>query len=181
MNVEQIGEGAQATEREKQQVLDYVRRRAKPRFYADEDFPMFAIAMLRRRGADVLTTHEAGRRGHPDENHAAESLRLARILITCNRDYLDERRFPLIHCPAIVVCAFGRGTAKDTAKTFGALFGPFTAPSSTTNGPRLMLHPTAGRSMCDTSTGLRHDFDTESTADALNNGQMITVESLSPA
>jgi hypothetical protein len=128
ISVEQIDEGAQPTEREKQEVLEYVRRRAKPRFYADEDFPTLAIAMLRRRGANVLTTHEVDRRGHPDENHAAESLRLGRILITCDRDYLDERRFPLIHCPAIIVCGFGRGTAKDIAKTFRALFGPFTAP-----------------------------------------------------
>jgi len=30
-----------------------------------------------------------------------------RILLTCDRDYLDERRLPLIHSPVIVVCNFG--------------------------------------------------------------------------
>src|SRR5437667_12108786 len=89
------------TEREKRQVNDYVRRRAKPRFYADENFPSVAIKILRRLGADVLTVRDVHRRGHPDENHTAEALRLGRILITCDRDYLDDRRFPLIHCPAL--------------------------------------------------------------------------------
>ena len=116
------------TEREKEQVDDYVRRRAKPRFYADENFPSVAIKILRRLGADVLTVHDARRRGHPDENHISEGLRLGRILITCDRDYLDERRFPLIHCPAIIVCDFGGGTVDDIRRTFVCLSGPFRAP-----------------------------------------------------
>lgn len=58
-----------------------------------------------------MTVKEARLTGHPDENHVAQALRLGRILITCDRDYLDERRFPLIGCPAVAVCDFGSGTA----------------------------------------------------------------------
>jgi hypothetical protein len=57
------------TEREKRRVHDYVRRRAKPRFYADENFPTIAITILRRLGADVLTVRDVRRHGHPDENN----------------------------------------------------------------------------------------------------------------
>ena len=46
------------TEREKQQVNDFARRKAKPRFYADENFPELAIAILRQFKADVLTVRE---------------------------------------------------------------------------------------------------------------------------
>src|SRR2546430_5219150 len=116
------------TEREKRQVNDYVRRRAKPRVYADENFPSVAIKILRRLGADVLTVRDVHRRGHPDENHTAEALRLGRILITCDRDYLDDRRFPLIHCPALIVCDFGGGTADEITRSFDCLGGPFRAP-----------------------------------------------------
>src|SRR5713101_2454633 len=116
------------TEREKREVIDFVRRKTKPRFYADENFPERAIAVLRRLGADVLTVHDIRRRGHPDENHAAEALRLGRVLITCDRDYLDERRFPLIHCPAIVVFDFGLGTATEIRATFKCLGGIFSVP-----------------------------------------------------
>jgi hypothetical protein len=117
------------TEREKKQVEDYVRRRAKPRFYADENFPGVAIKILRQLDADVLTVRDARRRGHPDENHTAEALRLGRILITCDHDYLNDRRFPLIHCPALVVCDFGDGTVDDIVGTFECLRGGlFRAP-----------------------------------------------------
>jgi hypothetical protein len=116
------------TKGEKRQVEDYVRRRAKPRFYADENFPSVAIKVHRRLGADVLTAYDARLRGHPDENHTAEALRLGRILITCDRDYLDDRRFPLIHCPALIVCDFGSGTVDDIRRTFACLGGPFRAP-----------------------------------------------------
>jgi predicted nuclease of predicted toxin-antitoxin system len=109
------------TKKEMRQLEDYLRRKTKPRFYADENFPNIAVEILRRRGADVLTVHEAMRNGHPDENHAAEALRLGRVLITCDRDYLDERKFPLIHCPAIIVCDFGKGSAHEIDRTFQCL------------------------------------------------------------
>jgi hypothetical protein len=76
----------------------------------------------------VRTVHDARRRGHPDENQAGEALRLSRVLLTCDRHYLNERRFPLIHCPAIVVCDFGTGTAAEIRSTFQCLRGVFTVP-----------------------------------------------------
>lgn len=116
------------TYREVRQVEGYIRRKAKPRFYADENFPTIATEILRRRGADALTVQEAGRRRHPDENHTAEALRLGRVLITCDRDYLDERRFPLIHCPAIIICDFGRCSVREIHGTFGCLWSVFAVP-----------------------------------------------------
>jgi hypothetical protein len=71
---------------------------------------------------------EARRTGHPDEKHTARALQLGRVLITCDRDYLDERKFPIIHCPAIVVCNFGSGTATEIRDTFFCLWSIFAAP-----------------------------------------------------
>jgi hypothetical protein len=121
-------ENPEPTEREIRQVEEFVRRKAKPRFYADENFPQLAIEILRNLKADVLTVQDNRRRGHPDENHVAEALRLGRILITCDRDYLDERRFKLVHCPALVVFDFGRGTAREIWETFKCLGSIFSAP-----------------------------------------------------
>jgi hypothetical protein len=69
----------------------------------------------------VVTAQEAGNHRHPDENHSAYALREGRVLITCDRDYLNERRFPLIHCPAIVVFDFGSGSIQDIRKAFRCL------------------------------------------------------------
>jgi hypothetical protein len=97
------------TEKEVEQVLEFRRRKAKARFYADENFPALAVEVLRKIGARVVTVQQVGHRKHPDENHAAYALKHGYILVTCDRDYLDESRFPLIHCPAIAVFDFGSG------------------------------------------------------------------------
>jgi hypothetical protein len=121
IDIKKLAADDKPTEREKQQVMDFARRNAKPRFYADENFPKLATDLLRGRlKADVLTVQDTRRQGHPDENHAAEALRLGRVLITCDRDYLDERRFPLIHCPSLVVFDFGGGTAGEIWRPLNA-------------------------------------------------------------
>lgn len=97
------------SQKEIDQVFEFRRRRAKARFLADENFPTQAVQFLRRMGCRVITVQEINRRGHPDENHAAYALRHGLILLSCDRDYLDERRFPLVHCPAVAVFDFGAG------------------------------------------------------------------------
>jgi hypothetical protein len=72
------------TRRQVDEILRYAARRAKPRFYADENFPLQAVALLRGMGARVTTVQEAGRTGHPDENHAAYALGNGLILLTCD-------------------------------------------------------------------------------------------------
>ena len=107
---------------------EYLRRGAKVRLYADENFPTAAAEILRRYGARVLTAQEAGLRRHPDENHAAFALRNGYVLVTCDRDYLDNRKFPIMHCPAIVVFDFGGGTAIEMRAAFRCLSGVFRIP-----------------------------------------------------
>ena len=62
------------------------------------------------RRVPVLTAQEARLNGHPDENHAGFALKNGCVLLTYDRDYLDEQRFPLIHCLAIAVFDFGSGS-----------------------------------------------------------------------
>ena len=101
------------SEAELRQGMEYLKRGAKARFYADENFPFIATRILRRLGAQVETVQEAALCGHPDEDHAAYALRNGYVLVTCDRDYLDNRRFPLIHCPAIAVFDFGGGSVSE--------------------------------------------------------------------
>jgi hypothetical protein len=58
------------TRREIEQVIEYQRRKAKPRFYSDENFPPEAVRLVRAKGVKALTAKEAGQMGHPDVNHA---------------------------------------------------------------------------------------------------------------
>ncbi len=96
-------------------------KKTKSKFYADENFPAQAIEILRERGFDVLTAHDANKQGHPDENHVAEARRRRRVLITCDRDYLNDRIYPLIHCPTIIVFDFGSRTTDEIISAFQCL------------------------------------------------------------
>jgi Domain of unknown function (DUF5615) len=85
------------------------------------NFPARATAALRNLGGRMLTVQESRRKGQPDENHAAYALKHRFILVTCDRDYLDERRFPLIHCPAIVVFDLNSGSLQEIKDAFTCL------------------------------------------------------------
>jgi predicted nuclease of predicted toxin-antitoxin system len=109
------------TQKEIEQILEFRRRKARARFSVDENVPARATEVLRSLGGRVISVQDSRRRGQPDENHAAYALKRGLILVTCDRDYLDERRFPLIHCPAIVVFDFGTGSLKEIRKAFTCL------------------------------------------------------------
>jgi hypothetical protein len=53
--------------------------------YADEDFPLAVVEMLRGLGHDVLTAQEDGRRATPDPDILARAHALGRSVLTHNR------------------------------------------------------------------------------------------------
>jgi hypothetical protein len=58
------------------------------------------------------------RRPRKGEGYA---LRNGLVVVTCDRDFLDERRHPLIKCPAIFVFDFGSGTVDEIRQAFTCL------------------------------------------------------------
>ena len=114
--------------KQKDQVIAAFKRKAKARFYADENFPLQATDLLREHGARVVTARDVGLLGHSDEDHCAFALRNGCILLTCDRDYLNNARFPLMHCPAIFVFDFGNGSRKEIAMAYRCLGSALAAP-----------------------------------------------------
>jgi predicted nuclease of predicted toxin-antitoxin system len=117
-----------AKPKEAQQVFAYFKRKAKARFYADENFPEQAIALLREMGAKVQTSRQAGLNGRSDEDQLAYALRNGLVVVTCDRDFLDERRHPLIKCPAIFIFDFGSGTVDEMRRAFTCLAAVLRTP-----------------------------------------------------
>ncbi len=68
----------------------------RPRIYADANVPAGLVAYMRARlDWDVLFVMEDdGLRRAPDMKHYRLAQQLRRTLITMDRDYLDDRRFP---------------------------------------------------------------------------------------
>jgi hypothetical protein len=81
----------------------------RPRIYADANVPAGLVAHMRvRLGWDVLfVIEEATLRRAPDSTHFRLAQQLRRTLVTLDRDYLDDRRYPpsetggvlVIHAP----------------------------------------------------------------------------------
>ncbi len=68
----------------------------RPRIYADANVPAQLVAHMRRRLQwDVLfVMEEDALRRAPDERHYHLAHQLHRTLVTMDRDYLDDKRFP---------------------------------------------------------------------------------------
>jgi len=116
------------TQQEINQGLEFERRNAKVRFYTDENFPPIAVQILRKMGSNVVTAQDKGFRRQPDENHSAYALKHGYVLLTCDRDFLYDRRFPLIHSPALVVFDFGSGSVREIQQAFMCLRTVFRIP-----------------------------------------------------
>lgn len=69
---------------------------ARPRIYADANVPAGIVAHMRTRLRwDVLFVLEIDDlRRAPDAKHYQLAQQLCRTLVTMDRDYLDDRRFP---------------------------------------------------------------------------------------
>ena len=72
------------------------RLRLCPRVYADANVPAGIVGYMRTRlNWDVLfVLEEDGLRRAPDVKHYRFAQQLRRTLVTLDRDYLDDRRFP---------------------------------------------------------------------------------------
>src|SRR5256714_15421642 len=78
---------------------------ARPRIYADANVPAGIVAHMRTRlHWDVLfVLEEPDLRRAPDVKHYQLAQQLRRTLVTLDRDYLDDRRFPLDCCGGVLV------------------------------------------------------------------------------
>ena len=76
-----------------------------PRIYADANVPAGIVAHMRGRLQwDVLfVLEEDDLRRAPDLKHYQLAQQLRRTLVTMDRDYLDDRRFPLAESGGVLV------------------------------------------------------------------------------
>jgi hypothetical protein len=78
---------------------------ARPRIYADANVPAGIVAHMRQRLQwDVLFVLEDDElRRAPDVRHYQLAQQLRRTLVTMDRDYLDDRRFPVDESGGVLV------------------------------------------------------------------------------
>jgi Domain of unknown function (DUF5615) len=77
----------------------------EPRVYADANIPSGVVGFMRTTLAwDVLFVleHDDLRRA-PDQHHYRLARQLGRTLLTLDRDYIDDHRFPAAESPGVIV------------------------------------------------------------------------------
>ncbi len=73
----------------------FLRRLRKARLYGDEDIEEEVVRAIRDRGVNISSVRERKERGKPHEVHLATARRERRFLLTKDKDFLDDARFPL--------------------------------------------------------------------------------------
>ncbi|MEO7189784.1 MAG: DUF5615 family PIN-like protein [Vicinamibacterales bacterium] len=80
---------------------------AAPRVYVDANMPAGLVAAMRHDlGWDVLfVLEDADVRRAPDREHFHRASDLGRTLITLDRDFCDDRRFPPAVSAGVIICS----------------------------------------------------------------------------
>lgn len=100
----------------------------KARFLVDESLGKEVVEILRELGWNVKGCWEVGLHGHPDENVFAVAWRERRILLSKDRDFLNNRRFPEYRNPGVVILPDGpvdSGRFIEALRRLIHLFAPF--------------------------------------------------------
>jgi len=137
------------------ELADHVQRLTpRPRIYADANVPAGLVAHMRERlDWDVLfVLEEDDLRRAPDVKHYRLAQQLRRTLVTLDRDYLDDRRFPPDEGAGVLVISAPDESQLSALldRVDGALFQAHTAADEDTHplplaGRKLHAHTDWGR------------------------------------
>ena len=123
----------------------------RPRIYADANVPAGLVAHMRERLQwDVLfVLEEDDLRRAPDVKHYRLAQQLRRTLVTLDRDYLDDRRFPPDEGSGVLVLSAPdeRELSALLERVDDALFQRAIDPDDLDHGPATHPLPLAGRKL----------------------------------
>src|SRR6266581_6987702 len=96
-----------------QEIAEAERRwKGKARFLVDESLGREAALFLRSNGWNTRSVDEVGLQGRSDEDVHAYAKHDNRIILTHDRDFLDDRRFLVDGHPGVVVLPGGSGESE---------------------------------------------------------------------
>jgi hypothetical protein len=120
------------------------RHSSRPRIYADANVPAGLVAYMRQAlDWDVLFVIEDPElRRAADLQHYRMAQQLRRTLVTLDRDYLDDRRFPPAEGSGVVVMSAPNDQqyAALVTRLNRLLFGPAGAGTLPLEGRKLQVH-----------------------------------------
>jgi predicted nuclease of predicted toxin-antitoxin system len=91
------------------------------RFYADHNVDEVLISMLRQLGYDVEKASEVGFEHAIDHAQFKRAFDSGRILLTIDKDFLDDERFPFSQTRGVVVLNIDTSSPKEIARALEVL------------------------------------------------------------
>ncbi len=117
------------------------RRCRKAKLLADHNLPAEVVRYLRSRGAKVITAAEIGVDDQGDDRLVKEARRRQCIIVTQDRDFLDDHRHPLMRLPGTVVLDLGNRSRQDVVKACAQMRILLRCPAFYATGVRIHAHP----------------------------------------
>jgi predicted nuclease of predicted toxin-antitoxin system len=87
------------------------------RFYIDHDVDNVVVEILRWLKYDVETAKDVGAEAQRDEWHFGHAFRTKRVLLTKDKDYLDDERFPLSQTRGVIILNIDTANPEEIARS----------------------------------------------------------------
>lgn len=97
----------------------------KLKLCADANIPRPIIEEIRQAGIPIRTATEDKAATHSDESILAWVRRCKRVLLTLDRDFWDDKKFPLQSVPGIIFIDVAPNDFAAILRSFGLIFGTF--------------------------------------------------------
>lgn len=86
------------------------------RFYVDHNLDESFVLLLRHLKYGVETARETGAQDQPDEFHYRRAFKSKRVLLTQDKDYLDNERFPLSQTRGVIIFNIDPASPREIAR-----------------------------------------------------------------
>jgi len=97
----------------------------KLKLCTDANIPLEVVEEIRQAGIPVRTAYEDKIATHSDKAILAWAKRSKRILLTLDRHFWDDKRFPLQNVPGIIFIDVPPDNVDNILKSFGLIYGTF--------------------------------------------------------
>jgi predicted nuclease of predicted toxin-antitoxin system len=94
------------------QLRDFGQYKKKARFLIDESLGEAVARILCEHGWNAVFARDVGLGGHSDEDVFALAWKEDRVLLTHDRDFLDDQRFPAHRNPGVVILPGASGAGE---------------------------------------------------------------------
>jgi hypothetical protein len=116
---------------------DHFKRKTK--FLVDEGLGRDVADFMRRKGFSAIFCGDLGLLGHSDEDVLAAAWRKRRVLLTHDRDFLDDTRFPEHRNPGVIVLAGGSGDRYALGHSIGTVIWIFSRAPDVWRGSKIVI------------------------------------------